>query len=690
MSERPEGAEPKTNPKEERYGSRRALAPRLNNVVWFIEQNPVLAGYGLKSKFYDLNQKLSTKRTDIPKSEEQDIPQECYTYPNQQYNQAVKRSLAEATYAAATYCLGQYSNLQDEARSMLAGANIDETTYGFVINFTYPLTRQAFTETSSLATNFEDPRVAAAFFALQWADYARAVWEFRSDEDLTVKCPCILVDRSGKPNLTNADTALGAGLGLIFCQEVLFIEEAAREMPVDADKTAKLLGQENAKLRVLLKQTIEDYDRVSTRLRQKNEELQAKLANAADEPVKTAAHEQPRASSAEIKPQKIISSLAPNEQVFIAKSRDRRRVLNLEVPSKGIKIFDPANPNHWMKIKGGRNGLRVSNSDSVLTRLTSTYYRRQENGVIHSAMEIVWNGAIITINPGRGTVDSIWYFGEYNTGAMIIQRTDNKAVKRITSKLEQTEGLKSQLEIGAKTDIGRSRQTNQDYIGYKLDEVSERSLFVLADGLNLHGESASKTAVNQTIDGYFTNPPGLIGAIDRLNYGIVKADEAIATEAKAAKDDPKESRQTTIVSLLILDNIREFLVAHVGDSRMYTLRNGSLKQQTEDDSWVMEQVRAGILSQKQAESHPRKNLITRSLGRSEAEHAGYIHYARGSVKKGDCYLLCSDGLTNMVSEPEIQHILETLNSQQAADRLIQKANEAGGGDNISVVVVRVQ
>ncbi len=243
------------------------------------------------------------------------------------------------------------------------------------------------------------------------------------------------------------------------------------------------------------------------------------------------------------------------------------------------------------------------------------------------------------------------------------------------------------------TDVGRKRRHNED--AYLLDV--ERGLFVVADGMGGHvaGEVASRITVESiqefisgTEDEHentwpfgFNNRYSLEG--NRLTTAIEKANEKVM---RAMQNRPELKGMGTTVVAALFDSERATLV-HVGDSRVYLLRNGELRRLTDDHSWVQEQVNAGILSEDEARTHPLKNVVTRALG-------GASHVAPDvteiELTAGDRFLLCSDGLTGMINDDEVSECLRSEHSLERVVRsLIDFANERGGADNITAIVVEV-
>ena len=241
------------------------------------------------------------------------------------------------------------------------------------------------------------------------------------------------------------------------------------------------------------------------------------------------------------------------------------------------------------------------------------------------------------------------------------------------------------------TDVGRQRQHNED--SFLVED--ESNLFVVADGMGGHaaGEIASRIAtesisefIRHTVEDDGTWPHAYDDQYSRATNRLVAALKIANSRVLEAmrKDARLRGMGTTVVAFL-LDGER-LSVAHVGDSRAYLVREGQLSRITNDHSWVFEQVQAGMLTEAEAEQHPLRNVITRALGgaMTVVPDASEIE-----VKPGDTFLLCSDGLTGMVSEEGIlRTIVDSEGLPAACEALIQKANESGGVDNVTAVLVR--
>jgi PPM family protein phosphatase len=229
------------------------------------------------------------------------------------------------------------------------------------------------------------------------------------------------------------------------------------------------------------------------------------------------------------------------------------------------------------------------------------------------------------------------------------------------------------------TDAGKVRQNNEDAL--LVGEGEDETLFVVADGIG--GFEAGEVASSLAVDVLKDLPPGesFKAAIGEANRRIVAAGRG---------DEKLSGMGTTVVAIRFGGTQGEPVaeVAHVGDSRAYLMRGGDMKPITEDHSLVAELVRSGDLTRDQAAEHPQKNLITRALGADEEVD---VDTAILPIEAGDRILLCSDGLSDMVSEAGISEILAESpdDPERAARGLLSAALDAGGNDNITVVLVDV-
>jgi len=229
------------------------------------------------------------------------------------------------------------------------------------------------------------------------------------------------------------------------------------------------------------------------------------------------------------------------------------------------------------------------------------------------------------------------------------------------------------------SDVGRKRQKNED--SYLISD--ELSLFVVADGMGGHagGEYASRIAITTIEEMMKTRDPNL-GGEQVIQKAIQDAGQKII--AKAEEDRALKGMGTTVICLH-LEN-KKGIIAHVGDSRGYIFRDGVLEQLTDDHSLVNEQVKSGLITAEEAKTHQFKNIITRSVGVTpEVE----VDISSRKLKAGDSFLLCSDGLSNLVEMSEMEGKLREREPVLAAKAMVDLANKRGGDDNITLVLVEV-
>lgn len=234
------------------------------------------------------------------------------------------------------------------------------------------------------------------------------------------------------------------------------------------------------------------------------------------------------------------------------------------------------------------------------------------------------------------------------------------------------------------TDTGRVRTSNQDYVFCEENAVgSFPNLFIVADGMGGHkaGDTASRMCVEEVVkqirDAERRTPVSvLIQAVEAANKAVYE---------HSLTSDELTGMGTTIVGTTIVGDTA--YVINVGDSRLYQLRE-ELKQITVDHSLVEEMVKSGEILKDEMRTHPNKNIITRALGTDTVVRPDCFEI---EVKQGDVILLCSDGLTNMIEDYEIEKILKDNleDLEQAGKKLVDMANQNGGKDNISVVLVRL-
>lgn len=255
---------------------------------------------------------------------------------------------------------------------------------------------------------------------------------------------------------------------------------------------------------------------------------------------------------------------------------------------------------------------------------------------------------------------------------------------------EQPAAASVALELRAAklTDVGLARPHNEDYVDFSIPSdprqlAQKGSIFLVADGMGGHqaGEVASKGAVEATMAHYLADTAHDVGT--SLVRAFRAANQQLYTQAEG--DPSKGGMGTTLVVAVILG--RKVYVANVGDSRAYLINKRGITQITEDHSWVEEQVRAGLLNEEQARRHPQRNLVTRALGSKPAVE---VDLFEGEITAGDTLLLCSDGLTGRVADQEIAAIVQEAQPSEAARRLVALANERGGNDNITVLIINAE
>lgn len=233
------------------------------------------------------------------------------------------------------------------------------------------------------------------------------------------------------------------------------------------------------------------------------------------------------------------------------------------------------------------------------------------------------------------------------------------------------------MTAALRTDVGRVRKQNEDAAW--LNE--KQGIYVVADGMGGHlaGEVASAMAIDAMKRMTKTHE---IASIAVLRETVVAAHEAICARAR---ENANCSGMGTTISAMWRGG-HYMYIAHVGDSRVYRFRHGELEQITQDHSLVEELVRAGIISREEARNHPRRNIITRALG-TPGENAPDLLAA--DMEKDDLWLLCTDGLSSMISDDEIARVLGSMQDlEEMADTLLKMALAAGGRDNVTLILCR--
>jgi protein phosphatase len=258
--------------------------------------------------------------------------------------------------------------------------------------------------------------------------------------------------------------------------------------------------------------------------------------------------------------------------------------------------------------------------------------------------------------------------------------------------VSKTAGVRLKALSAGLTDVGRKRSHNED--SYLIDD--ELQLFVVADGMGGHagGGTASRIAV-ETIDkelrGVRTSPTSPFKAETSLqdsplpDFLRAAVEKACFEIYRAAQEDPRLAGMgTTVISLCVQHE--HALFAHVGDSRAYLVRGELIQQISEDHSLVNEQIKAGMITPDEARHSRYKNIITRSVGFEEEVQVDVMGIM---LKPNDSFILCSDGLANLVEDKEICEIVARSELKDAPKKLVDLANERGGDDNITVICVRI-
>ncbi|MGD2069931.1 MAG: protein phosphatase 2C domain-containing protein [Gemmatimonadota bacterium] len=248
--------------------------------------------------------------------------------------------------------------------------------------------------------------------------------------------------------------------------------------------------------------------------------------------------------------------------------------------------------------------------------------------------------------------------------------------------------------VSTRTDVGCLRQRNEDAVV----SAPERGILVVADGMGGHpsGDVASRVASEEALRVLLDWDPSEEDGSDeseehgplgrRMAEAVVRADLRVR---KAVEEDPaKEGMGTTLTALFADVEHGRWGMGHVGDSRGYLLREGRLEQVTRDDSWVQEQVDAGMMTPDEARHHPWSSVLSQALGVEDLARPS-VH--QGRLRAGDVFLLCSDGLSGLVEDHELEEVLTGPDAgelDRAAEALVELARERGGPDNITVGLLR--
>jgi serine/threonine protein phosphatase PrpC len=242
------------------------------------------------------------------------------------------------------------------------------------------------------------------------------------------------------------------------------------------------------------------------------------------------------------------------------------------------------------------------------------------------------------------------------------------------------------MDVGARTDPGLTRPHNEDSLftpeGIDAARLAARGLlFIVADGIGglQEGKAASQLAIREVTQAYYADADPDVGR------SLARAIQTANARIHSLAAEPGRQRMGTTIVAAVVQN-RTLTVASVGDSRAYLVRGQTMRQLTQDHTWVADQVRAGLLTAEQARRHSQRNVVLRSLGNQPEVQ---VDLRQEALRAGDTLLLCSDGLTGELPDAEIHAVAASQPAQVAADRLVDLANERGGSDNITAVVVRV-
>lgn len=275
-----------------------------------------------------------------------------------------------------------------------------------------------------------------------------------------------------------------------------------------------------------------------------------------------------------------------------------------------------------------------------------------------------------------------------NAGTDITTRLSQDDLREGWAELGRTPRVLATLKMGAKTDLGRVRENNEDKFDFFEPEdpavlATKGAFYAVADGMGGHsaGQIACEMALKTALQTFYGNPSSDIEASLRL--AVQEANALVYDTAQSITD--RQGMGTTLTVAVIHED--QLTIAQVGDSRAYLLRDGSLTQITQDHSWVAEQVRLGVMTADEAQTSPFRNIITRSVGTAATVEADI---ATRPLQAGDTVLLCSDGLTGHLEVSDMEAVLLENAPSVAAMRLVEEANRRGGRDNITVMILSVR
>ncbi|MBS5793696.1 MAG: Stp1/IreP family PP2C-type Ser/Thr phosphatase [Lachnospirales bacterium] len=233
------------------------------------------------------------------------------------------------------------------------------------------------------------------------------------------------------------------------------------------------------------------------------------------------------------------------------------------------------------------------------------------------------------------------------------------------------------------TDVGKLRKVNQDYVYINNEPIgSLDNLYIVADGVGGHkaGEVASEVAIDSFEQFIYETEDDEV--LDLLVSALAYANEQVFNLAKTNKQ--YENMGTTLLATTIKNN--KIFIAHVGDCRLYGIRNNKIAQMTSDHTYVMDLFKAGVISKEEAENSKESNVLTRALGTEKNVKADALFC---DVFEDDIFIMCSDGLSDMLTDDEIFKLAskKSVPTQEKVENLIQEANNNGGRDNIAVIII---
>ena len=248
--------------------------------------------------------------------------------------------------------------------------------------------------------------------------------------------------------------------------------------------------------------------------------------------------------------------------------------------------------------------------------------------------------------------------------------------------------VRTRVEVGARTDLGRVRENNEDKFEFFLPD-DERTLasrglvFLVCDGMGGHaaGQIASELAAKTFLDVYLEHPGA--DPAEAMRSGVAAANRFVVSVGEAVP--ARRGMGTTLTGLILIQETA--WMVHAGDSRLYRLRDGALEQLSHDHTVMDEMVRSGVLTPEQAEKHPQRHAILRAIGLPEGVEP---QIERFELREGDVFLLCSDGVTNHVRDDALLRLMAGSGPSGAARGAVSEALLGGGSDNATCLVVRVE